>query len=134
MRLCISDREDGVVGYGYAVVRFPSATAATSALERLQGRCLGYSGRHLRCAFADPYDYKFGGRNSRQLYDMVSVDIPAPKKSTKSRKPATPTRRTVPESPKKPSPKFRIAKNGMKVRVHELDDWCVRLFDDQIVF
>lgn len=116
MRLCISDRQDGVVGYGYAVVRFPSAVEATSALHGLQGRCLGHSGRHLRCVFADYSDYKFGGRNMHKLYEMVTVDIPPLRKATRSKKVATPRRQIAPETPKSTSPKFRITKNGRRVR------------------
>ena len=61
---CPADLQD----YPYAVVDFPAIAKSKSAVEQLQGQCLGYSGRHLRVQYASPYDYTFGGRS------MVSED------------------------------------------------------------
>jgi len=56
---CPADMQD----YPYAVVDFPGVVQSKIAFRRLHGRCLGYSGRHLRVKYAPLYDYTFGGRH-----------------------------------------------------------------------
>ena len=57
---CPADLQD----YPYAVVDFPDIVQSRAAFQQLQGRCLGYSGRHLRIVYAPLYDYTFGGRHT----------------------------------------------------------------------
>lgn len=56
---CPADMQD----YPYAVVDFPDIAQSRTAFQKLQGRCLGYSGRHIRVQYAPLYDYTFGGRH-----------------------------------------------------------------------
>lgn len=70
---CPADLQD----YPYAVVDFPAITHSRTAVQQLQGRCLGYSGRHLRVQYAPLYDYTFGGRRttSDDTRDIVIVSL-----------------------------------------------------------
>ncbi|KAF9646532.1 hypothetical protein BDM02DRAFT_3118464 [Thelephora ganbajun] len=70
---CPADMQD----YPYAVVDFPDIAQSRAAFQQLQGRCLGYSGRHLRVQHAPLYDYTFGGRHtiSEDTRDIVVVSL-----------------------------------------------------------
>ena len=70
---CPADIQD----YPYAVVDFPSVDQSRIAFRQLQGRCLGYSGRHLRVKYAPLYDYTFGGRHidPEDTRDIVIVSM-----------------------------------------------------------
>jgi len=70
---CPADMRD----YPYAVVDFPDITQSRAAFQQLQGRCLGYSGRHLRVQYAPLYDYTFVGRHmvSEDTRDIVIVSL-----------------------------------------------------------
>jgi len=70
---CPADMQD----YPYAVVDFPDIAQSRAAFQKLQGRCLGYSGRHLRVQYAPLYDYTFGGRRmvSEDTRDIVIVPL-----------------------------------------------------------
>lgn len=70
---CPADVQD----YPYAVVDFPDIAQSRTAFQRLQGQCLGYSGRHLRVQYAPLYDYTFGGRHviPEDTRDIVVVSL-----------------------------------------------------------
>ena len=70
---CPADTRD----YPYAVVDFPGVAQSRVAFRRLQGRCLGYSGRHLRVKYASLYDYTFGGRHTdpEDTRDIIIVSM-----------------------------------------------------------
>jgi len=70
---CPADMQD----YPYAVVDFPGVTQSRLAFRQLQGRCLGYSGRHLRVKYAPLYDYTFGGRrvDPEDTRDIIIVSM-----------------------------------------------------------
>ena len=70
---CPADMRD----YPYAVVDFPDIAQSRVAFQQLQGRCLGYSGRHLRVKYAPLYDYTFGGRHTvpEDTRDIVIVSL-----------------------------------------------------------
>jgi len=70
---CPADMQD----YPYAIVDFPDITQSRAAFQQLQGRCLGYSGRHLRVKYAPLYDYTFGGRHtvSEDTRDIIIVSM-----------------------------------------------------------
>jgi hypothetical protein len=109
--------------YPYAVVHFPTVEKAKAAFDRLQGRCLGSTGRHLRTTFISPYDYTYGGRNSECLTASIKPQITPPSTEELARPSpvrktvVTPRRRPRDESPKPSPPRFRRAKNGMRVRI-----------------
>lgn len=70
---CPADMQD----YPYAVVDFPNIAQSRVAFQQLQGRCLGYSGRHLRIKYAPLYDYTFGGRHTvpEDTRDIIIVPL-----------------------------------------------------------
>ena len=89
---CPADMQD----YPYAVVDFPDVAQSRTAFQRLQGRCLGYSGRHLRVQYAPLYDYTFGGRRMvpEDTRDIMIVSL-----ESEQPRPARPPERKVDESP-----------------------------------
>ena len=66
-----------VQDYPYAVVDFPDIVQSGAAVQKLQGRCLGYSGRHLRVRYVPLYDYTFGGRHvgSEDTRDIMVISL-----------------------------------------------------------
>ena len=70
---CPADLQD----YPYGVVDFPDIAQSRAAFHQLQGRCLGYSGRHLRVRYAPLYDYTFGGRHMspEDTRDIIAVSL-----------------------------------------------------------
>lgn len=70
---CPADLQD----YPYAVVDFPNIARSRAGFQQLQGRCLGYSGRHLRVQYAPLHDYTFGGRhmNSADTREIIVVSM-----------------------------------------------------------
>lgn len=84
--------------YPYGVVDFPATTQSRAAFKRLQGQCLGYSGRHLRVRYVQIYDYTFGGRHvtSEDTREIMIVSLEL--KSGQLRSPKV-LKRTPKESP-----------------------------------
>lgn len=70
---CPADMQD----YPYAVVDFSDIAQSRTAFQKLQGQCLGYSGRHLRVQYAPLYDYTFGGRHmiAEDTRDIMIVSL-----------------------------------------------------------
>lgn len=113
---CPADLQD----YPYAVVDFPAIAQSREAFKKLQGQCLGYSGRHLRIQYIPLYDYKYGGRhlNSEDTRSIMTVDLPQKLPSPKvlKRTPGkTPKNRAI--SPQKETPtRMVVTKHGRRIQ------------------
>ena len=115
---CPTDVED----YPYAVVDFPDIAQSRAAFQKLQGQCLGYSGRHLRVQYAPLYDYTFGGRHTipEDTRDIMVVSLePEQPRATQ------PPERKIDESPSSagPSPqknkysRMVVTKRGRRIQM-----------------
>jgi len=138
---CPADLQD----YPYAVVDFPDIAQSRVAFRQLQGRCLGYSGRHLRVQYAPLYDYTFGGRHvvSEDTRDIMIVSLelePEQLRSThipERKRDESPSRSISPQ--KNRYSRMVVTKHGRRIQkpknlVRGVFYWfCVQYVDDDFM-
>ena len=118
---CPADLQD----YPYAVVDFPAIAQSRAAFQQLQGRCLGYSGRHLRVQYIPLYDYTFGGRHKalEDTRDIVVVSLELERKQLRSPQALkrTPGKNSSPaNSPQKNKySRMVVTKSGRRVQMSQ---------------
>jgi hypothetical protein len=103
--------------YPYGIVDFPAIAQSRAAFQQLQGRCFGYSGRHLRVQYVPLYDYTFGGRHlaSEDTREIMVVSLEPEreqKRSLKTPKPKTPRR-----TPGKTPSRMVVTKYGRRIQM-----------------
>ena len=106
--------------YPYAVVDFPDIAQSRAAFQRLQGRCLGYSGRHLRVQYAPLYDYTFGERHvdsedTREIMVVTLEPEQLPPSQPLERKPESPSSVTSPQKDK--YSRMVVTKHGRRIQM-----------------
>ena len=109
--------------YPYAVVDFPTVPQSRAAFEKLNGQCLGYSGRHLRVQYVSPYDYTLGGRHAASENTREILVVPLEPEREQRRPPKTPKRTPgkspdqVISPPKSRNTRMLVTKHGRRIQM-----------------